>query len=99
MFLGILYFINIVSGIFVILNKDFEREANPAKEIHVAFSNLAPLVIRNHNSMPDGLDVAIIENFAKRYQLTVKYFELNVSLNELFKKQGEKLAIKWFEVS
>lgn len=51
-FLGIFHFINIVSGIFVILNKDFEREANPPKEIHVAFSNLAPLVIRNHNSMP-----------------------------------------------
>lgn len=57
------------------------------KEIFVAFSTRVPFVYRTQTGELKGLDVMIIENFATKLKLNVKYVEYNISFNEMFRKE------------
>lgn len=57
------------------------------KEIVVAFSKKPPFVYQNQNGVLKGLDILIIENFAKKAKLRVKYKEFNGSLNAMLNRE------------
>lgn len=57
------------------------------KEIVVAFSKRPPFVFYDENGALRGLDVSIIENFAKKFNFRIKYNEFNESLNEVFSRE------------
>lgn len=57
------------------------------KEIFVAFSARVPFVYRSKTGKLKGLDILIIENFAKKLKFNVKYVEYNTSFNEMFSKE------------
>lgn len=52
--------------------------------ITVAFWEQKPFVNIDENGKPNGLDVQIIENFAKKYDFHINYISLNSSLNYNF---------------
>lgn len=56
-------------------------DKHPNREITVALSERKPFVILNQNEAPKGLDVLIIENFASKNNLRIKYRVINSSLN------------------
>lgn len=72
-------------GIFLL--KTMIVENATAEEIVVAFSSRVPFVYRNQAGGLQGLDISIIENFAKRLNLKIKYIEYNSSFNEMFMKE------------
>lgn len=55
-------------------------------EIVVAFSKRPPFVYQDQNGALKGLDILIIENFAKKAKLRVKYKEFNGSLNVMINR-------------
>lgn len=57
------------------------------KRITVALSERRPFVTVDENKL-GGLDVSIIENFAKKLKLEVNYVQINESLNLVFDKDG-----------
>lgn len=59
----------------------------PNKEIVVGFSNRPPFVFQDKNGAMKGLDVLIIENFAKKANLQIKYKHFDASLNEMFGRE------------
>lgn len=59
----------------------------PQKEFSVAFSQQQPFVYRNQYNTLMGLDVFIINSFAKKFHFQIKYIEFNTSLNEMFNKE------------
>lgn len=50
-------------------------------KISIAVSERIPFVILKKNTTPSGLDIAIIENFAQKFNLQIEYITLNSSLN------------------
>lgn len=55
-------------------------------EISVAFSKNGPFLYQDQNRKLKGLDIAIMENFAQKNNLRIKYIEfdvLNLLKNEL----------------
>lgn len=63
----------------IVFAASFNEHSN--REITVALSEQKPFVILNRNETPKGLDVLIIENFAMKFNLRIKYFVINSSLN------------------
>ena len=64
-------------------------EAGSMKSIKVMVSQTEPFAYfdaKNQSLM--GLDVEIVNNFAKKFKLKVKYIVLNESLNELFTSEN-----------
>lgn len=60
---------------------------NSNEEILVAFSNRPPFVYKDENGALKGLDILIIENFARKFDRRIKYEEMNKSLNEMFNQE------------
>lgn len=61
---------------------------NTKNKIIVAVSERKPFVVFNPNGPPTGLDVLIIENFAKKMRLNVEYVRVNESLDALLAEKG-----------
>lgn len=61
--------------------------SSSSAEITVAFSKRDPFVVRNQYGELGGLDILIINNFARKVHLNVKYMEQNSSLNEILENQ------------
>lgn len=59
---------------------------HPDLTITVALSERKPFVILDGNATPTGLDVLIIENFARKFNLKIKYIIMNTSMNDIFIK-------------
>lgn len=60
-------------------------EVHGNKKIRVMVSQYEPYVIFKNNSyQPYGLDIAILDNFALKYNLTIEYIRMNVSLHQIF---------------
>lgn len=55
--------------------------------ITVALSEQKPFVIIGEDDSPKGLDVSIIENFAKKLSLQINYVVINSSLNHMFSNE------------
>lgn len=49
-------------------------------KITVGLSVRKPFMMLNQNSAPTGIDIMIIENFARKLNLTIDYILVNVSL-------------------
>lgn len=62
-------------GMTMCLNADHDRT------ITVALSQQKPFVILDKNGSPTGLDVSIMENFAKKFNIHIDYIVVNSSLN------------------
>lgn len=62
-------------------------DAIKPKEIFIAFSARVPFVYRSQMGELKGLDILIIENFAKKLKFNIKYVEYNTSFNEMFSKE------------
>lgn len=56
----------------------------PRHEMSVAFTQRVPFVFRDQQHVLKGLDVSIIENFAEKFHLKLKYIEYNISMNKVF---------------
>lgn len=54
--------------------------------ISVAFSKRQPFVFKDQRGKLTGIDIRIINNFAEKLNLQMKYVEYNHSLNEMFSK-------------
>lgn len=52
--------------------------------ITVALSERIPFAFFDPNGTPKGLDVLIIENFARKFKLKIDYLAVNTSLNHIF---------------
>lgn len=63
------------------------RGSRSIHRITVALSEQVLFVILNQNKTPTGLNVLIIENFAKKIQLQIDYVIFNSSLNCIFAKE------------
>lgn len=61
-------------------------ESKSIQKIKVMASHAIPYVIRGENSLR-GLDVDIVENFAKKHELEIEYVMANQSLQEIFNTQ------------
>lgn len=61
--------------------------------IKVALSERKPFAIVDQNGKPNGLDVQIIENFAKKLNLRLEYFFVNLSLNYVFANENNVKAL------
>lgn len=61
--------------------------SNSSKEIVVAFSQRPPFVFQNSAGALNGLDILLVENFAKKTNLQIKYIEYKTPLNEVFIKE------------
>lgn len=51
--------------------------------ITVALSERIPFVIFDRNGTPNGLDILIIENFGRKFNLQIDYLVVNSSLNQV----------------
>lgn len=58
-------------------------ESKSIEKIKVMASHRVPFVIRGENLLR-GLDIDIVENFAKKHQLKMEYFTPNETLHEIF---------------
>lgn len=71
-------------------------KSNSDRLITVLASVAEPFVIYDKNSsIPNGLDVDIINNFAKQFNLQVKFLIANENLNEIF-ANGDPDRLKSF---
>lgn len=61
-----------------------QKNYQPNREITVALSERPPFVIFDRNGTPNGLDVLIIKNFAKKLKLQIDFLIVNTSLNQVF---------------
>lgn len=57
------------------------------KEIVVAFSERPPFVFQDQNGALKGLDILIVENFAKKSNLKIKYKKFTGSLNAMLNRE------------
>lgn len=55
----------------------------PSNRIVVGFSNRQPFVYTNTKGKLQGLDVLVIQNFARKFNFTINYIEYNISLNDI----------------
>lgn len=55
----------------------------PIKRITIGYSKREPFVYTNRVGELRGLDVMIMENFARKFNLKLEYIEHNISLNEI----------------
>lgn len=91
--LGILtYFERMMIALIVLLLLFFSLEVHSkesVQKISILFSNFEPFVIENENvNAPTGLDVSIIENFSKKFNLNTEYIRSNKSLNYIFQTES-----------
>lgn len=66
------------------------------QKITVALSERRPFVILDQNGTPKGLDISIIENFAKKFHLQIDYIVINSSLNYVFANEESSIASSIF---
>lgn len=69
--------------IFLYINLVFGVKAVEENKITVTLSGRKPFVILNSDGAPKGLDVLIIENFAKKLNLQIDYSVVNRSQNNI----------------
>ena len=55
----------------------------PAVKVIVGFSKREPFVYANQLGTLKGLDISIMENFARKFNLKLEFVEQKISLNEL----------------
>lgn len=73
----------------VILPLIFESsESKSISEISVMVSPSKPFAFYE-NGLFKGLDVNIVENFARKFKLKIQYILANESLNEIFLTEGD----------
>lgn len=60
-----------------------ELSIEPKKRITVGFFKREPFIYTNNIGKLMGLDVVIMENFARKFNFELKYIEHNISLNEI----------------
>lgn len=74
--------------LFVIIAASEEHGLSRSKEeILVAFSVRPPFAYKDKNGILKGLDILIIENFAKKFDLQIKFIQFNESLNQMLSKE------------
>lgn len=82
-----IYFISFIGILFVLCTQFEETESlNSSLEIVVGYSRKRSFMSEDLSGGLKGLDVLILENFAKRFKLKVKYMEYNLSIQEILKK-------------
>lgn len=59
-----------------------EPQAN--QRISIMYSKRSPFVMQSGSAPPKGMDVSIIENFARKFNLQIDYVQSNESLNSAF---------------
>lgn len=69
-------------------------EAKLSHKLTVMASQIKPFVFYE-NRLLKGLEVDMIENFAKQFNLSIEYIVTNESLNEIFNSKDH--AEKWFK--
>src|SRR5215468_785866 len=84
---GILWLMIISKSSQATAKKSFPK-LSPHHDITVTLSERKPFVILNENGQPQGLDTLIIENFAHKFNLKIKYFVVNTSLNYIFSNEN-----------
>lgn len=67
-----------------VVGKQAFPKLSPDHKITVTLSERKPFVFLNENGAPKGLDVLIIENFARKLNLKIDYFIVDSSLNYIF---------------
>lgn len=55
----------------------------PTEKIIVGFTKREPFVYTDQHGNRNGLDIMIMENFARKHNLKLEYIEHNISLNEI----------------
>ena len=55
----------------------------PTEKIIVGFSKREPFIYANKSGTLKGLDISIMENFARKFNLKLEFVEQKISLNEL----------------
>lgn len=79
----ILLFVALLHSSEAVKKPEFSK-LHPDHKITVALSERDPFVVFNQNGAPKGLDILIIENFARKLNLKIDYFLVNISLNYIF---------------
>lgn len=69
------------------------RNKNLKQKITVAFSERTPFVKVSEKKLI-GVDISIIENFARHYKFQISYVNLNTSLNHIFIEENEYNKLK-----
>lgn len=64
-------------------------ELGSYRKITVAVSERIPFVVLDQNETLMGLDVQILENFAKKFKLQIDYVIVDASLNYVFSNEQE----------
>lgn len=57
----------------------------PKRRIVVGFTKREPFVFTNQVGALKGLDVLIVKNFARKFNLKLEFIEQTVSMNEIWK--------------
>lgn len=88
--------------LFFFISRTQSLDVDSSAKITIMFSHRNPFVIdSDQNLLPRGLDVSIVENFAKKYKLHTKYIRSNGSLNSVFHEEQsfnnftKTVAFKW----
>lgn len=76
----ILFYVVLFNCVKAVEKQAFSK-LRPKKKITVTLSGRKPFVILNSNGAPKGLDVTIMENFAKRLNFGIDYSLVNGSQN------------------
>lgn len=76
--------------IFILKVQTF-RQIKPNREITIMYSIREPFVMESHlkGSMLKGLDVSVVENFARKFQMKTTYIRSNESLNSVFNSEED----------
>lgn len=83
--LSFILVINLSTTVFASMHHLLLPELDVSPKISVAVSEQKPFVILDPNGgSPKGLDVLIVENFAKKFNFKIDYYILNASLNYIF---------------
>lgn len=80
---AILLFVILLNSGEVVGKQAFPK-LSPDHKITVTLSERKPFVFLDENGAPKGLDVLIIENFARKLNLKIDYFIVDSSLNYIF---------------
>lgn len=91
----ILLFVILLNSSGAVGNINFSK-LRPDHKIAVVLSERNPIVALNQNRTPKGIDILIIENFARKLNLKVDYFLVNTSLNHsLFSSFPDQTPLRW----
>lgn len=84
MFVHLILLCEILCHSVAAVNFHLYSDVNFKQKITVALSERKPFVFHDQNGILKGLDVSIIESFAKKHNLLINYVFVNVSLNYVF---------------